>query len=414
MNVLIFGYGIHGGGFDSVMYFLGRGDNVRLTDIRTREMLGDSITYLEQKGAVIHCGGHMTEDFLWADMVIKTPAIRLNNEFLAFSRRIENDITFCSTRDELSSVKLICVTGARNKTTTASALCHALNKLGQKTHMCGNMGISAFTEIKHWDQGDVPKYLVVELSAWQARDVYTFMKGRIPHIEVSVITSVYESLGEFNHHANHIICPDEAKETIKTMVGKKAKNISSIESSARSMSKAIPQKMGAAFAVLKKLGFSTGQVNDALKSFRGNPCKNEMVLRNEYAMYINDSSSIIPAAVNFTMDNYENLPVHLICGGSDSTLEPTDMVRSLRSAASVHLLDGSFTQNRLLPLLMAEGIPYEGPFEKMKEAVASASSKLDKSSRQLQVVLLSPGAASYEYYESEFNRGEAFRTCVLS
>ena len=86
MNVLIFGYGLHGDGFDSAMYFLSHEDNVIVTDIRTREMLGESIDYLESKGAVIHCGGHMTEDFLWADVVIKTPSIRLTNEFLAYSR----------------------------------------------------------------------------------------------------------------------------------------------------------------------------------------------------------------------------------------------------------------------------------------------------------------------------------------
>lgn len=427
MNVLIFGYGLHGVGFDSAMYCLSRGDNVRLTDIRPRDMLGESIDFLESKGAVIHCGGHMTEDFIWADVVIKSPAIRLNNEFLAFSKRTENDITFCSDREELHKLKLICVTGARNKTTTASAICHVLNTVGIKAHMCGNMGISAFSEMRRWDEGDVPQYLVLEMSAWQARDVYTFMKGRIPHVEVSAITSTYDTnpteeslelddmakLGEFNHHANHIICPSEVKDGISKIVAKKAKNVSSIESASKPMSKSIPSKYAAAFAVLRKLGLSSGQINSALKSYKGNPGRNQMVLRTENALYINDSSTRIPAAVNFSMDNYESLPVHLICGGSDSTLAAEEMLKSLRTAASIHLLEGSFTEKRLIPLLKKEKIAFNGPYRQMEEAVSSASSRLDKRSRMLQIVLLSPGASSYEMFGNELNRGECFCSAVL-
>ena len=37
MNVLIFGYGLHGGVFESAMYFLSRGDHVTITDIRNRD-----------------------------------------------------------------------------------------------------------------------------------------------------------------------------------------------------------------------------------------------------------------------------------------------------------------------------------------------------------------------------------------
>ncbi len=63
MNILIFGYGLHGGGFESSLYFLSRGDSVRITDIRNRDSLGESIDFLEQKGAEIHCGGFRTDDF---------------------------------------------------------------------------------------------------------------------------------------------------------------------------------------------------------------------------------------------------------------------------------------------------------------------------------------------------------------
>ena len=421
MNVLIFGYGAHGGGFDSAMYFLSHGDNVRITDIRSRDSLGESLDYLEKKGAVIHCSGHQTADFEWADLVIKSPSIRNDNEFLTFAKRVENDLTYAYSRRESRRIRIICVTGAQYKTTTASALCHALNYLGHKTHICGNMGISAFSEIQKWDEGDVPEYLVIEMSTWMARDIYHFMKHKVPHVEVSIITTLFENqeenadalnrTGEFNLHANYLICPAEVKDILEKIAAKKAKNISSIES-ARGMTKALPDKMRRPYAVLRKLGFSATQANEALKSFKGNPNRGELVLRTDNAIYINDSSSIIPAAVNFTADNYESLPVHLICGGSDSSLDASAMLPTLKAAASLSLLEGTFTRRRLIPLLKENKIKYSGPFEKMEEAVTYASSKLASKSNILQVVLLSPGASAFEYFGNEFSRGEAFKKAI--
>ena len=425
MNILIFGYGLHGGGFDSAMYFLNRGDSVRITDIRNRDSLGESVDYLEARGAVIHVGGYRTDDFIWADIVVKSPAIRLDNEFLAFAKRTENDLTYASSRPESKEVKIICVTGARNKTTTASALCHALNAMGRKARMCGNMGLSAFSETQRWDRGDVAEYMIIEMSTWQARDTYAFLRGNIPHVEVSVITSVFgEELpkrqdvalktGEFNVHANHIICPLEVREGVSRLAAGKARNVSSIESASRGMSRALPDKMKAAFAVLKKLGFDSRQINAALKGFRGIPNRTELVLRTENSIYINDSSAIIPASVSFTLENFENLPVHLICGGSDSSLDPLPLLKALKSSASVHLLDGTFTTKKLIPILKKHRIAFRGPFEKIEEAVSSASSGLELKSRIMQVVLLCPGASGYEYFGNEFNRGDAFKAAVMS
>ena len=425
MKVLIFGYVLHGGGFETSMYFLNRGDSVTVTDTRSRDSLGESLDFLEGRGAVIHCGGLLEEDFRNADLVIKHPNIRLDHEMLALAKRTENDLSYALCRPEPKLIKLICVTGFRDKTITTSAVCHALNALGRTAHMCGNMGLTAFSELRQWEKGHVPEYLVVEMSSWLARDTYHLIGRHVPHAEISVITSPFEDkdksdsvpaerTGEFNLHADHIICPSKVKDAIGKLSQKKAKNVASIESASMGMSKALPDRMRASYAVLRKLGFSSSQANMALKSFRGIPGRNEMVLRTDNSMYVNDSSSLIPAATNFTMENFENLPVHLICGGSDSSLDADIMLSSLKGAASVHLLAGSFTEKGLIPLLRKHRIRFSGPYEKMEEAVYSASSCLDPEAQILQVVLLSPGSGAYEQYMGSFNRGEAFRNAVLN
>ena len=239
MKILVFGYGLHGGGFECAMHYLSHGDEVVITDIRSRESLGQSIDFLEKKGAVIHCGGHLTSDFEWADIVIKSPTIKLDNEFLNYAKRVENSLTILAARPEAKDIKVICVTGARDKSTSASAICHALNALGSNAH---NMGTSGFTEIKRLDSGDVPEYLIIEMSTWLARDSYHFLKGQIPRINTSLITSIFDPddapdpitrTGEFNMYADNIILPAEVKAAIEKAAHKKAKNISSIESASR-------------------------------------------------------------------------------------------------------------------------------------------------------------------------------------
>jgi UDP-N-acetylmuramoylalanine--D-glutamate ligase len=88
------------------------------------------------------------------------------------------------------------------------------------------------------------------------------------------------------------------------------------------------------------------------------------------------------------------------------------MLNALKGAASVELLDGSFTRKTLIPKLVENGIEYNGPYKKMEEAVKTASSLLDDKCTMLQVVLLSPGAAAYEYYGNEYVRGDAFKEAI--
>lgn len=414
MNILIFGYGLQGSGFESALYFLNHGHDVRLTDIRNEVSLGESIEFLKEKGVQVYAGGYRTEDFQWADIVVKAPSIRPENEFLKYASHVESDYSYLFTNDSIKQIKVILIAGSKGKTVTTSALCHSLNALGKKTRMCGNMGNSPFAELELWEQGDIPEYLVCELSAWQLRDARTYLRGFSPEIEASVITGFLDD--EHNTvpgaNAKLILCPKDLKKQVSSVTGRKERSLHSIESASSHISKALPDTLETAFAVLYRLGFKTSQINLALKSFRGIPNRSELVLRTDNMLFINDSCSSIPQAVEFTMANYQELPVHLICGGTGKTLNAISMLSSLRKAASIHLLDGSFTKKSLIPLLEAEGLKYEGPFVEIKDAVLSAKARLCVDSKSLQVVLLSPGASGFEYFHHETDRGNEFRTCV--
>ena len=170
-----------------------------------------------------------------------------------------------------------------------------------------------------------------------------------------------------------------------------------------------------AYCALRLLGFSRKDTIRVLSSYKGMPHRIEQVALFDDIMFINDSAATIAEAVNFSMKNISPLPVHLICGGTDKNLKAAGMLDALKNAASISLLAGSFTDHQLIPLLDNSNIKYEGPFTSMKDAfnnaVSRAEEKRDEFS-QVQCVLLSPGAASFEYFKNEFDRGTQFKALV--
>ena len=94
------------------------------------------------------------------------------------------------------------------------------------------------------------------------------------------------------------------------------------------------------------------------------------------------------------------------------------MAQALKRALSIHLLEGSFTRNKLIPLLEREAIAFNGPFSNMKEAFDSAMDSmqdklLKRVKKQNIALMLSPGAASFVYFKHEFDRGNQFRDLAL-
>jgi len=90
------------------------------------------------------------------------------------------------------------------------------------------------------------------------------------------------------------------------------------------------------------------------------------------------------------------------------------MLHALQQASNVHLLSGSFTQDKLIPLLQEHGISYLGLFDSMQAAFDSATTAAseDLSVHETVAVILSPGAASFGLFLHEFDRGDQFRSCV--
>ncbi len=197
MKILVLGLGFNGGGRAAAEYFIMKKHKVRISDISPRESFGSLVTELESKG--IECffsDKDPRANILWADVVIKNPAIPTNLPQLYLAKRIATDFSYLFTSDYKDKVRFIVVTGTKGKTTTVSAITHAVNAMGKEALYCGNIGISAFTILNELDRRSskdekLPDFIICELSSWQIHDAYIALNGMMPKFALAIFTSIY-------------------------------------------------------------------------------------------------------------------------------------------------------------------------------------------------------------------------------
>jgi len=435
MKVLIFGLGVLGGGFASASYFLDQGDEVRITDLRSETVLGGPLAILKRKGALAICQEHRQEDFLWADVVIKNPAVSDKNPLLALAKRVETDISYLFSSPLLKNIQIIAITGTKGKTTTAAAIAHVLNANKKEALQCGNMGISGFSVLAELHKRTVegaplPSYLVCELSSWQIRDIHAAMKKSVPEFRLVLLTSLFpdhlNSYTDFNAYKSDkwLLLSGRSRQVIVSSVNiADVKATTTIASGKLFAFENVPGSMNVearlrpAWAACRKLGLSPKAILQAFETFSGVPHRQEQVGIIGNVVFINDSSATIPEAVAFSCGS-SSWPYMLICGGTDKNLSAEAMLPAIAEAVAVFLLDGSFTRNKLIPLLQKNNITYQGPFDSMQEAVFQSYRCSQEYSPKLSengtlAIILSPGAASFGMFKHEFDRGEQFKAKVL-
>jgi UDP-N-acetylmuramoylalanine--D-glutamate ligase len=169
----------------------------------------------------------------------------------------------------------------------------------------------------------------------------------------------------------------------------------------------------AATAATLAYGLTLKQIASGIESFSGIPDRLEYVGEKNGVRYYNDTTATIPEAAMAALRFFSE-PVILIAGGSDKRLQFDALAREIiKHSKGLVLLKGEATEKLLKALKTC--LPAKNknrPFE-VVENMAKAIELASRSAEPGDVVLLSPGAASFGIFQNEFDRGEQFRKAVV-
>ena len=376
-KVVIMGLGSYekGSGVSTVIFLAGKGAKLLVTDLKPREKLSHQLKRISKfKNIEYVFGRHRKKDFENADFVFRNPSVPKNSPFLEIARKnkipVINDWTIFF--EEKPENVVIGITGTKGKSTTASLIHHVLKTAGKDAVLCGNIGQSPLSVLNKIKKGTI---IVAEFSSWLLSDF-----KQSPHI--AVITNLmsdhldkYKNLREYHKDKENIFRFQKTGDyLIRDKQGKEA-----------------------VLEVAGILKISKTAVNRALKTFKGVPGRLEFVKEKRGVKYYNDTCATTPEATLYALEKLKDHKnkIILIAGGVNKMLNYLNLRREIPKYV------------KKLVLLEGNAFP-DGKIKTMKEAVRLAESFAEKGD----VILLSPGAASFNLFKNEFDRGKQFNKFI--
>jgi UDP-N-acetylmuramoylalanine--D-glutamate ligase len=415
-KVVVMGLGLLGGGVETVKWLVKQGANLLVTDLRTKEQLTKSLAQLRGFKTQYILGKHREQDFRKADLIIKNPGVTRDSKFLQIAKKnhvpIESDLSLFF---RLFKGKIVGVTGTKGKSTTVSLLAHILKTAKKKFIFGGNIGHSP---LNYLDK----KYslAVLELSSWQLEDMAHLKKSP----QIAAVTTIFPD--HLNTYKNFQQYVNAKKLIFKYQTKNDTLILNADDPIVRKFAKGTKAKVKyffpkksqqssnilAATAIATALEISPIIIKKAIKNFRGVPNRQEFIREKNGIKYYNDSASTVPQSTNMALAMLASLKIKniiLISGGADKDLNFKEMARQVvKKCKAIILLPGTATPK--LKSLIFNLKPYLPifPVQTMDQAVKLATAQAEKND----IVLLSPGCASFGVFQNAYDRAAQFITAV--
>lgn len=461
-KVLVFGLGILGGGVGTTRWLLSQGARITATDKRTKEELAVSLRELgrARKKIKFVLGRHDKKDIDRADLVVANPAVPYQNEFLVYARRkkirVTNDLEIFL---EKFPNRVAAVTGTRGKTTTVNWLAHFLRSEHPRAKAAGNSSDTSLLKLLAEVRGQTPA--AVELSSFQLE----FLDNPPKSPDLAIVTNLYRD--HLNRHGTmrkyalakanifrhqradqDVILNDRNRFTklfIKLrsqgkiwylsdqpLSGKKAglfqqggkiifrdrdgKKQQILDS--KKWKKFLDlwgphngQNLLSAMLGAHLMGISWTSIKTRINSLPAIPYREETIFQSKKLKLINDSAGTSPDATVAALQRFPNRNTLLLTGGTDKNLDFKELANTIYRTLPPHrlfLLEGSATK-KLMAALHKKKYNGSKPFRTFNDLESMLlAAKIGAGKIKNAIVVFSPGAASFEKFKNEFDRGEKF------
>lgn len=433
-------------------YLLRHGAVITAYDQQSPDGLGETYRELLHMPVELRLGvqHHEMQDLHLYDRVFVTPGMPKNLEVLIEAER--RGAVWSSEMQlfmDRCPARVIGVTGSSGKTTTTALIGEILKAAGRRVHVGGNIGQPLIEIVDDMDRTD---WVVLELSSFQLDRL-----GRSPHI--AVVTNISPNhLQEHGSMEGYIEAKTEilrwqgqADQAILNWDDPTARNFSAYAggqvhyfSAAEALRTGVfiqddqiviarpdtwrstvvcrldeirllgshnVENVLAAVAAADQSGVPAAVMREVIREFQGVPHRLELVEEAWGVRYYNDSISTTPDRAVAGIRSFDE-PIILIAGGYDKGLPFDRMAKAIRAKVKTLILIGE-TAEAIHDAVMRH-TSMESVLQEIihAETLDAAVTKAVHVAAPGDVVLLSPGCASFDMFRNFAERGEAFRQLV--
>lgn len=417
-HVLVMGLGRFGGGLGVAQYLLKEARRVTINDRASHEQLREPLSTLgTHPNLDVILGEHQESLLHGVDLLVVNPAVPRpwENEFISAAAGrgipITTEIELAYRR--LNPERIIAVTGSAGKSTTSAMIKHTLDAVGVQVALGGNIGGSLLDRI---DEISDSTTVVLEISSAMLYWLWGRDAQNMPsYPAVSCITSYspnhldwhsdethYRSCKQLALNSPRVVLPESLADwgDQSTIIVHQSAGVDScaIPGSHNAMNAAL------ALACIQQLHpeIERSELIEAVRSFQGLPHRLHRCHEQDGVIYYNDSKSTTPQATQLAVRAIESMipsrRIHLIAGGYDKGSDLTPIADLAPTLAGLYCIGAT-----------ADSIVQSSRIN------AHACGTLDRAMLEVHrtiqdgdVVLLSPGCASWDQFQNYEQRGERF------
>jgi UDP-N-acetylmuramoylalanine--D-glutamate ligase len=362
------------------------------------------------------------------DVVVKSPGVSAYKPALLAARAQGTQFTSGTALwfGENPDARVIAVTGTKGKSTTSALVAHLARSLGVRTALAGNIGLPLLELL-----GQQAGLWVIELSSFQT--------GEAGPLELGVITSLYEEHLDW-HGSRERYVADKLKlaDAARTLLvngqqpgllectaahphrllfgtpegwhvrnGAIRRGGQAVFDTAALAAPGLHNALNAcaALAALEAIGMDALAAAPALVRFRPLPHRLQPLGEHGGRYWVNDSISTTPLATLAALESLHGRAVTVLVGGHDRGLDWTPFVEAMRTAPAHAIVCMGSNGARIEVALRAAGIAC--PVLLVGD-LAGAVEVARTRTPEHGVILLSPGAPSFDQFKDYAERGRRF------
>ena len=439
-RILVIGLGKTG--IASVRFLMGQGARVIATDAKPQAELKDAVREFGSLSADLEFCEYNTDILSRVDMIVPSPGVPPANIMLAEALKRKMPIlSELELAYRFLKPPLIAITGTNGKTTTTTLIGHILAREGKRVFVGGNIGnpLIGYLEGKQDDD-----YAVVEVSSFQLQWIQSFhpfvsilLNTTCDHVDYHGSFEAYRATKEriFENQKDAdlaILNADEPRSFLleKNMAAKVQffstkmevkkgiflKDRTLVHYTAEGSREEYPldmikipglhnvENVMAAMMAARYCGCAHAGIISAVADFKGIPHRIEFTEEKNGVAFYDDSKGTNVGAVARALETFSR-PIILLMGGRDKEGDFGTLSPLLKSKVKELVLFGE-ARNKIYDLI--GNAVKTSKTTTLKEATELAH----RHARAGDVVLLSPGCASFDEFSNYKERGRFFKDVV--